>query len=520
MAIELVKENIDYEQLLGENTADTVVKNEYLISDTNPDVYEILLLDTKPSIINKEIMQDKVYIEGQLEYNVIYLTKEDEKFAVYNVVYFSKFADYVELPGADHKMTCEAEALIEHMECGIINERKISIEGIIKLKTEVYRQCNYEIVKDISGVDDIQLLKNPTSIDKIAGNASSDLVAKCSVNIPMDKPQIGSIVKCNVNIHKREVKIFEGKIQYGAFADIKVLYKAKDTRELCLAEDDVHIDGENEILGVEPSMSSFDNFTVDNIQLDIKEDDLGERRILDIEALVKADSKVLAKEETDMIEDAYSPSLLMNMEKNDYVLNVLHGHASSETVVKGEIEVPEDEPKAAKVLICSGKVSITDKKLVEDKVVIDGIVKVDVIYETSDEDRYIGAVSEELPFSYGVEIAGTKIDMHCTGKVFLESVTAAIEAGTIAVKAIVNVEAKVNYLKHKEFLVNVTETEEEIPRKKASIIIYVVQPSDTLWKIAKKYSTTIDNLIRINEIENTDNIKAGTKIIIPGSAII
>lgn len=520
MAIELVKENIDYEQLLGENTANTVIRNEYLISDTNPDVFEILQLDTKPSIINKEIMQDKVYIEGQLEYNVIYITKDDEKSIVNNVIYSSRFADYVELPGAEHKMNCEAEAVIEHMECSIINERKISIEGVIKLKSEVYKQSNYEIIKGINGVDDIQLLKNSTFIDKIAGSSSVDLTAKSNINIPMDKPEIGSIVKCDVNVHGRDVKVLEGKVQYSAYADIKVLYKGKDTRELNLVEDDVPVSGYAEIENIDPSMKNFDNFIVDNIQLNLKEDDLGEVRILDIEVLIKAESKVVSKEQCDLIEDAYSPSVMMNMEKSDYVINVLHGSAFSETVVKGEVEISGGNPKPARVLNCSGRVEIVDKKLVEDKIIVDGIVKADVIYETVDEDNYLDAINEEIPFSYSLEISGAKIDMHCDTKAYIESMEASVEVSSIAIKAIVKVEAKVNYLKHKEFLIDVSESEDEVPNKKASLIIYVVQPSDTLWMIAKKYSTTIDNLLRINEIENTEIIKPGTKIIIPGRAII
>ena len=54
----------------------------------------------------------------------------------------------------------------------------------------------------------------------------------------------------------------------------------------------------------------------------------------------------------------------------------------------------------------------------------------------------------------------------------------------------------------------------------ASIIIYIVQSGDTLWKIAKKYNTTVDKLMEINEIEIPELIKPGDKIIIEGRAVI
>jgi LysM repeat protein len=48
-----------------------------------------------------------------------------------------------------------------------------------------------------------------------------------------------------------------------------------------------------------------------------------------------------------------------------------------------------------------------------------------------------------------------------------------------------------------------------------SIIIYTVQHRDTLWKIAKKYATTIEDIIKMNELENPDNLESGIKILIP-----
>jgi LysM repeat protein len=45
------------------------------------------------------------------------------------------------------------------------------------------------------------------------------------------------------------------------------------------------------------------------------------------------------------------------------------------------------------------------------------------------------------------------------------------------------------------------------------IIGYVVKPEDSLWTIAKKYYTTVDTIMSINDLED-DKIKAGDKLII------
>ena len=48
----------------------------------------------------------------------------------------------------------------------------------------------------------------------------------------------------------------------------------------------------------------------------------------------------------------------------------------------------------------------------------------------------------------------------------------------------------------------------------AGAIIYMVQPQDTLWKIAKRYRTTVEDILSINEIENPDLIYPGQKLLI------
>lgn len=518
--MELIKENIECEQLLLENTADTIIKSEYVIPDIQPDVSEILMLDVKPTILSKEIMSDKVYIEGQVAYNILYRAVQEGKDEIYNAVYIGKFSNYVEILGCQHSMYCEGESYVEHMSCMVVNERKISIEGIIKLKAEVYKNYDFEIVKDITGIGDIQVQKNPTSVDKVVGTVSNDLIAKCHMVIPEDKPQIGTILQYNTNIHKKNVTIEEGKIKIDAYCQVRILYKGMDTRDLFALEDDVLITKEVDMEKASSVMDSYTDFKVDAVEYDIKEDDLSEKRIVDIEALIKTNTRVMYREEMDMIEDAYTPSISTKIDKKDYELNVMLGQAYSEAVVKGDIELTKKMPNLKEIIFCTGNVCVTDKKIIEGKVVIDGIINAYVIYKSSDEAKYINVVSDEIPFTCNVDIPKTKIDMHGAIKVSLESMECNIEAGNIAVRALIECYARVNYMIHKEFMINIEAMEDQIPNKKASITIYVVEHGDTLWKIAKKYNTTIDTLVQINDIDNPDVIKPGQKLIIPGRAII
>lgn len=517
MDIDFVKENIECEQMLAENFSDTIIKEEYVIPDTHPDVTDILILEAKPVITNKEVMDDKVFLEGKVEYTILYRAKEDEDMGIHSVTYDGNFSNYVEMPEAEHTMSCDSNCYVEHMNCMAVNERKVAIEGIIKLKAEVYKKYNFEVIKDIAGSENVQMLKNPATIDKIVGTVSGDLVVKTDIPIPMDKPQVGNILQYDVNVHKKNVTVQENKVSIEAYALVRFLYRGKDTKDIVCVEKDILVNKELPMEGALPSMESYTDFNVSEMERDIKEDDLGENRVIGVEALITANTKVMYKEDIDIIEDAYSPSNLMQMDRKDYGLNVVHGQNTVPSIIKSNLEL-DNKSNPVEILMCYGDVCITDKKIVEDKVIVEGVLNVRVLYR--DSDNQINKICDEIPFSCSVDIPDSKIDMQCISKISLESMEASIEIDTIAIKAVVEVYARVNYITRKEFLVDIAVIEGEFPTKKSSLTMYVIQQDDTLWKIAKKYYTTIENLIKLNNLEDSEIIKVGEKLIIPGRAII
>ena len=109
--------------------------------------------------------------------------------------------------------------------------------------------------------------------------------------------------------------------------------------------------------------------------------------------------------------------------------------------------------------------------------------------------------------------------MDVVSKVQMESLDSIIEANTIGLRITLSVWAKVSYKVNKEWIVDVVESENGRAESEASVIIYSVDKGDTLWKLAKKYNTTIEELVKINDIENPEIIIIGQKLIIPGRAI-
>ena len=59
------------------------------------------------------------------------------------------------------------------------------------------------------------------------------------------------------------------------------------------------------------------------------------------------------------------------------------------------------------------------------------------------------------------------------------------------------------------------EINEDINNEAYSMVIYFVKPGDTLWKIAKKFKSTVSDIVKVNEIENENKIDVGEQLFIP-----
>lgn len=49
------------------------------------------------------------------------------------------------------------------------------------------------------------------------------------------------------------------------------------------------------------------------------------------------------------------------------------------------------------------------------------------------------------------------------------------------------------------------------------LMVVTVEPKGTLWSIARRYATTVEELVSLNQIDNPRHIKAGQKLVVPAA---
>lgn len=517
--LDIIKESLDFEKILKENSEDIPFKEEYLIPDTQPDVYEVLSVNSNVCIINKEVQNERILLVYKVECNVIYLAREEEGLGINNVSYKEEKSSFIDISGAEHSMMCDMECNLAHINVNIINERKIKIEGKLKTKYKVYKEEKIDFIKDLDGLGDVQIKKKPENIEKTIANIVSSMSGALPINIGMDKPQIGKIIKCSYMVHKQEIKLSEDKIQASCLVKINAMYRAYDSREIITLEEDLYLSNEEEVLGVNADMDCSGYFEIKDYNAKISQNDLGESRIIDVDLTVDANVKVSKVEVIETIEDLYSPTQNINplREKCNVYMGVSEN--SNEVIVKGNIDLGKDTGDAMQVLDTICNISDMESYFEDSRIIIKGNIDVESIYKITDDEKLLSKASGTIPFEVALDMPEAESGMSFDVKANIEELNGNIEANTIAIKAIMYFHAKCSDIFEKDYIEDIEQLEENV-EKKSSVTIYTIQHGDTLWDLAKKYKTTIDDLVKLNDIEDENMIYEGDKLIIPGRALL
>ena len=162
----------------------------------------------------------------------------------------------------------------------------------------------------------------------------------------------------------------------------------------------------------------------------------------------------------------------------------------------------------------SARTTIISTQIEEGKIIYQGEINLTFMYQETTSSR-IGVKSLVEPFEYTVTAqtitTKTKIDTNIE-----------IAKQDFIVTADSNVEVKIdlnfrlNLSNERELrLIDNIEEAKESNRETFSIVIHYTKEGDTLWNIAKKFGSTVDEIVKVNNIENPDVIIPGEQLFIP-----
>ena len=233
------------------------------------------------------------------------------------------------------------------------------------------------------------------------------------------------------------------------------------------------------------------------------------------EAVLELDIRLYKEESVELLSDLYSTGCEVVSEQGEVCFDRLLTRNSCKMRVGGSVSFQKPE-RILQICHSSGIVRLDESRPSENGLAIEGVLEVSLLYLTDDDAAPVGAISEVLPFSGTVEAEGIREDCVWQLNLGLEQLGAVMLGGGEAeVKAQLTVELLVFQPMQEEVVTSVQTQPFDLKRweQQPGIVGYIVQPGDSLWKIAKKFHTTVDQVREMNEIDG-EEAGAGARLLL------
>ena len=517
MSVELVKKSLLLNKGTKRECAQVIKERDLIVPDGKPDMQKVLQMDGKLDIEQMEVQQDRIIYKGKIDLTILYVP-ENNPMTICTMKSTLPLEDFIIVEGVDKDHGVKLNYSIGHLHWNVLNERKVNVKAIIQLDVDATQTQIAEVVVDCDCLEPIQTRKQSVYFSKKSNIKEEKMILKDDLAVPSGKPSIGEVLRTEITISDKEIRRTDEEMFYSGNLNIATLYKVQnDADSIEMMHHQIPFSNGIEYVRTDDEEFFDCDLDVSQQYVQIIPDLDGEDRILEIEAVIKAEASTINAVRAEIINDIYCPgkNIEITDDTSDF-MNLLHKvdtcMLKKETILFEET-VPDNETIYS---ICMKPV-IEDTTIKENSLEINGLVEVKVIYTTQEPTQKLASTSTVISFTQEIEVVGI-------GQDSMPVVTSRVDDMRILTqgKREVVVEFKICnmvevYIKQSLYLIEDVEIEDidiEDLKKLPSMIIYTVKKGDTYWNIAKKYNTTLEEIKELNEIDLEADLYPGQKIMI------
>jgi len=517
MSHQLVKEKISLDQNIGRETAQILMEGDMIVPDVKPDMALLLQTDAKVSIERTEVSTDRVNFIGKLDLQALYIAKGQEK-SVHSMSLSAPVDDFINMDGVTKDMWVTARAELVNIDYKMLNDRKINYRAVVNIHVGADRSDTKDVVVHIQDIPENQLLKSHLSLNRTVEHKQDIFIVKDQMSVPSGKPNIREILQCAVRIANKDVRIAAGRVTITGELAVTTLYRTENGESMIeFTEHEIPFNGTVDVPGARDDMYADINLAVRDQYVQIRPDADGEDRVMDIEISVSVSLKVISGENLEILEDAYCINQQLDIAYTPVRYPRLICRNRNQSPVKEVVQIDGQCPDILQIFRVKGDAHIDDIKVIDDRIIVEGVINADVLYVAENDDTPLFSYQTFIPYRQVIETKGARPDMRVNVDVSVDHIAFNMLSRretelrfllTFATQVLE--ERSMNIIQDIAF----SEMDRSVLENMASITVYVVQPGDSLWKIAKKYNTGLDELMAVNEIENASRVGAGQKLLI------
>ncbi len=505
MVLNSTKESIMLSQIMGQKNETRIIEGDMIVPDIKPDMLNTITSSGNVCIYKKEVLDGRVKIEGSLQVFIMYLA-DDETQGNRGLQTSLDFTEIIPIENCREGMTIRENVALNSIETKVLNGRKINMRASLTFSIKLYSNESTDLIKEIdSGELKLEMRKYNPEINILVGEGTTKSSAKETISIdPTDN--LAEILKADVKIQNKDNKISYNKVLTKADVTVHILYLTDDNR-ISAVDSTIPVMGFVDIPNVNDGHICITNYELQNLL--IKPNQIDEHSIY-VEAEVEMCCSAFETRNIEVIEDLYSPCADVSFNKKD--IKAMSKTNRCEDVLTLREKLAVQEMAGGKIYDVSVKPVVQMQNVSNGRMNSEGEMEIKILFWNGRENR-LDAKLISVPFQFSMDMQG----VGDTAEINKEITKCNIE---IMQDGFLNVEIDLLFSAENEnyrtiSLIDEINAEEERKRNNYSMVIYFVKPEDTLWNIAKKFGSTVDNIVKINKIENPDLIMPEQQLYIP-----
>lgn len=506
MKVETVKRNICINRIVTQQTEKFTIEEDAIIPDIKPDILKPVSTSGNVCIYKKEVSDGKIKLEGNVDVYLIYLA-DSETDNIRGINTNIDFKELIECKDALNGMNANERVTIKSIECKVLNGRKVNLKVEMETEITLYANEDLDIVNNIQNVKDIQEIRRNVKFNSVVGSNSTKTYAKETIKIDTGD-NFAEILRVDVNIINKDSKMSYNKILAKADADVKIMYLTEDNR-IRNVEEKIPIMGFVEMQNISENDICDTRYTARNIL--IKPNPQEEHSIY-VEIELDIACSAIKEEEIEVLEDLYSPSMNLEFSSRNIATMVNKKNKNDVYEIKEKIQIQELAGETIKDITIMPIINNTT--ISRGKIKYDGEVKINFLI-TSNNQSSVEGLTKVIPIMYVMDYDEVTENSRIDTNVEIAMQDFVIEDSEVTLNINLNFEVSQYNQINMNIIEEVNANDENCSENPYSMTIYFVKSGDTLWKIAKKYKSTINDIMKLNEIEDPDNISVGMQLFIP-----
>lgn len=515
MPMEWEREEIILKQQGGKQSSQILLEGDIIAPDSKPDVNEVLSCHGKIRMKDVRAGEDRINLSGDLELNILYTSDKGED-AVYAMTASLPIEDVINMDGLDKDMQVKIRTVLEHLDCQVINDRKLGVKAVIGLTAAADRVHKVDVVVPLNG-NGMAFLDGKLRLEEAVTEKKDRFTIKEEVTLPQTAAAVGEILSSEFYLADQEIRPMDGKVMVRSNLIMDILYTDdQGSGTVHVWSEKIPFSGYLEADGITPKSMIEMDLDISDASIKTALDDDGEPRVLDVDVTILGELSAWDVSEKDVVTDAYAPGMETEVMRETVTYPISIGRTKNQFSLKEKITLDKNERPMLQAGKCWGTLLIQDVTAENDMIEVEGVLTVEILYFCQEDDHAVCMVKKGIPFSQKIEMKGVAAEDEIKVKENLEEIDFQIlsdKEGELFASIMLEADAK--RLETAQLVTDIRlKDAEKSQRHLAGAVIYKVQPGDSLWKIAKRFDTTIERILMVNDIEDPNKIYPGQKILI------